>query len=216
MPNLLWPDYLHEQMPSFAEDECFAVVSIAQQRLYWLRLSSEQGLQLVQTYAVSTAKNGFGNQSGSGQTPLGWHEIKLKIGQDCPVNSVFVGRRFTQEIYSESLACEFAQRDWILSRILWLSGLQSGFNRRVKNAKGLECSMDTLRRFIYVHGTPDNTAEPIGQPHSHGCIRMQNADLLAFFEQVKCKTKLFITATNFTEFERYFMQSIEFKDKVNF
>jgi lipoprotein-anchoring transpeptidase ErfK/SrfK len=102
------------------------------------------------------------------------HRIRLKIGAGCPRNAVFVGRRPTGEIYSAELAAAQPQRDWILTRILWLSGLEPGRNRGG--------SVDTLRRFIYIHGCPDNV--PMGVPLSHGCIRMRNRDLLELFERV--------------------------------
>lgn len=130
--------------------------------------------QPVACYPVSTALNGPGEQSGSGCTPRGLHVIRLKVGEGADVNSVFVGRRASGEIYSPELALAHPRRDWILTRILWLSGRESGFNR------GGAC--DTLRRFIYIHGCPEN--EPMGVAKSHGCIRMRNSDLLALFDRV--------------------------------
>ncbi|CAI8177485.1 MAG: Uncharacterised protein [Marinobacterium sp. xm-d-530] len=143
-------------------------ISIADQTL---RLLTDLGEQV---WSVSTASNGSGNQKGSGCTPLGRHKVKLKIGDSAPINSVFVGRRLTGEIYSETLAKQYPERDWILTRIIWLQGLESGFNRGGQ--------VDTLSRFIYIHGTPDS--EPIGMPKSHGCIRMRNRDLIELFDQV--------------------------------
>lgn len=96
------------------------------------------------------------------------------------MNSVLVGRRPTGEIYSEALAQRFPQRDWILSRILWLSGLEVGKNRLGQ--------VDTMQRYIYIHGTPDS--EPMGEPHSHGCIRMRNADVVQLFDQVVVGTEV--------------------------
>lgn len=126
------------------------------------------------TYRISSAKNGTGQDNGTGCTPLGRHTVKLRIGADCPANTVFVARRPTGEIYTADLANKYPERDWILSRILWLAGVESGFNR------GADC--DTLKRFIYIHGCPDS--EPMGIPASHGCIRMRNADIIELFEQV--------------------------------
>lgn len=125
-------------------------------------------------YRISTALNGPGECQGSGCTPRGWHRIRLRIGHNCPKNTVFVERRPTGEIYSAELAAQFPQRDWILTRILWLTGLESGRNRGGK--------VDTLRRFIYIHGCPDT--EPMGIPKSHGCIRMDNLDLMELFDLV--------------------------------
>jgi len=123
-------------------------------------------------YAVSTAINGVGQLSGSGCTPLGEHYIRAKIGTNHPSNSVFVGRRPTGEIYSEDLAKAFPQRDWILSRIMWLCGKTVGYNRLGQ--------VDSMRRYIYIHGTPDS--EPMGVARSHGCIRMRNNDIIQLFE----------------------------------
>lgn len=123
---------------------------------------------------VSTALNGVGEQNGSGQTPRGWHQIRACIGADNPINTVFRGRRPTGEIYSPDLAAQQPERDWILTRILWLSGLEPGKNRFGQ--------VDSMRRYIYIHGTPDT--EPMGEPRSHGCIRMRNDDVIALFSLV--------------------------------
>jgi lipoprotein-anchoring transpeptidase ErfK/SrfK len=130
--------------------------------------------RILHEYPVSTAINGPGEGFGSGCTPRGLHAIRIKIGMDQPVNAVFVGRRPTGEIYSAGLAGEYPERDWILTRILWLTGRESGRNRGGDR--------DTLRRYIYIHGTPDS--EPMGEPRSHGCIRMRNEDLVELFELV--------------------------------
>lgn len=146
------------------------------------RLTLAVGEQLLAVYPVSTARNGPGERRGSGCTPRGWHRIRLKIGAGLPLDTVFVGRRSTGEIYSPELAARYPERDWILTRILWLTGLESGRNR------GGEC--DTLRRFIYIHGCPDTA--PLGVPLSHGCIRMHNQDLLALFEEVMAGDRVLI------------------------
>lgn len=146
------------------------------------RLTLAVGEQLLAVYPVSTARNGPGERRGSGCTPRGWHRIRLKIGAGLPLDTVFVGRRPTGEIYSPELAAHYPERDWILTRILWLTGLESGRNR------GGEC--DTLRRFIYIHGCPDTA--PLGVPLSHGCIRMHNQDLLALFEEVAAGDRVLI------------------------
>lgn len=150
-------------------------IDIATQRL---RLMQEQ--QVLADYPVSTAANGTGQQFGSGCTPTGWHQIRARIGAGCPLNTVFVGRRPTGEIYSPKLAAEHPGRDWILTRILWLSGLEPGNNRLGQ--------VDTMRRFIYIHGCPDGT--PLGVIGSHGCVRMDNHDLLTLFERVKAGTRV--------------------------
>ncbi|PJC03057.1 MAG: L,D-transpeptidase [Gallionellales bacterium CG_4_9_14_0_8_um_filter_55_61] len=146
------------------------IIHIAAQTL---ELLDDAG-QVLRRYAVSTALKGAGEVSGSFCTPRGRHIIRAKIGAGCPVNSVFVRRRPTGEIYTPELGAQFPQRDWILTRIMWLSGCEVGFNRLGKS--------DTMRRYIYLHGTPDT--EPVGVAGSHGCIRMRNADLLELFELV--------------------------------
>ena len=142
------------------------------------RLTLYSGSEVIAEYPVSTAANGVGEQSGSGCTPRGKHKVRLKIGAGAPINAVFVGRRATGEVYSEELAAEYPERDWILTRILWLTGREPG-----KNRYG---DQDTLRRFIYIHGCPDS--EPMGVPRSHGCIRMRNRDLIELFDQVETGT----------------------------
>lgn len=149
-------------------------INIARQQL--TLLDSHQ--QVVKIYAVSTALNGSGQQKQSGCTPLGKHLIRAKIGADAPVNAVFVGRRWTGEIYTAALQQAHPQRDWILTRILWLSGKQQGFNRLGQ--------VDTMQRYIYIHGCPDS--EPMGEPRSHGCIRMRNQDVMDLFERVPVGT----------------------------
>lgn len=133
-------------------------------------------------YPVSTAANGVGEKEGSGRTPRGWHIIRAKIGESEPINTVFVSRRPTGEVYSPEYAQLSPERDWILSRILWLSGLERG-----KNRLG-EC--DTMRRYIYIHGAPDDRIE--GPPGSKGCIRMRNADIITLFSHIPVGTKVFI------------------------
>ena len=144
-------------------------ISIPNQALRLLRGGRE-----LSRYPVSTAFNGPGQIMGSECTPLGQHRIRLKIGAGCPLNTVFVARRPSGEIWTPELAQTFPERDWILTRILWLSGVEPGHNR------GGEC--DSLRRFIYIHGTPDS--EPMGEPCSHGCIRMRSRDIRDLFGQV--------------------------------
>lgn len=128
--------------------------------------------RIIQTFLVSTAKKGCGQKSGSEQTPLGRHTIAEKIGAGLPVNTVFVAREPTGEVYSPDLAAQFPERDWILTRILWLRGLESG-----NNAGG---NVDSYDRKIYIHASPE--ARPMGEPHSHGCITLHNQDMLALFD----------------------------------
>jgi lipoprotein-anchoring transpeptidase ErfK/SrfK len=142
-----------------------------------LELFDDAG-ELLRRYAVSTAAKGAGELSGSYCTPRGRHVIRAKIGSGQPENAVFVGRRPTGEIYTAELGAQLPERDWILTRILWLSGCEPGFNRLGKN--------DTMRRYIYIHGTPDTLR--LGIPDSHGCVRMRNADLIELFDLVPAGT----------------------------
>lgn len=143
-------------------------ISIPEQRLYLLSGEKTE-------YPVSTARNGAGELRGSECTPRGLHRIRCKIGVNAPLNAVFVGRRWTGELYIPELAEQYPDRDWILTRILWLDGLEPGRNRFGER--------DTLRRYIYIHGCPDT--EPLGVPLSHGCIRMGNEAVSDLFERVK-------------------------------
>ncbi len=148
-------------------------ISLEDQRLYLM----ESG-DLAQVYSVSTARNGPGQKNGSECTPLGRHVVRARIGEGQPPGAVFVARRPTGEIFRPEMLREFPERDWILTRILWLSGTERGRNRLG--------DVDSMRRYIYVHGTPDET--PIGVPGSHGCIRMHNDDIIALFERVAVGT----------------------------
>tara|TARA_Y100001935_G_scaffold255643_1_gene270401 strand:+ start:5578 stop:6075 length:498 start_codon:yes stop_codon:yes gene_type:complete len=152
-------------------------IIISEQKLYVFNNYKES-----YSFSISSSKNGTGQEKGSGCTPLGDHKIKIKIGEGEPINRVFVGRRPLNLVYSTSLAQKFPERDWILTRILWLTGLESGFNRGG--------NYDSLSRYIYIHGTPDE--ERMGSPQSHGCIRMQNSDLLELFDLIKAGTHVSI------------------------
>ncbi|HSD59686.1 MAG TPA: L,D-transpeptidase [Burkholderiales bacterium] len=154
-------------------------VSIASQTLDLL----DDAGRLLKRYSVSTARNGAGELSGSFCTPRGRHMVRAKIGAGAEPNTVFVNRRPTGEVWRPELATQFPNRDWILTRILWLSGCEPGFNRLGER--------DTMRRFIYIHGTPDTTE--LGRPGSIGCIRMQNRDLVELFDRVPVRTEVEIT-----------------------
>ena len=130
------------------------------------------GEKCLKIWRVSTAKAGIGQLKGSYQTPIGRHIIRAKIGEGAPEKGVFVGRRFTGEVWSPKLHQSAPDRDWILTRILWLSGCEPNRNRFG--------NCDSMRRYIYIHGTPE--IYPMGQPLSHGCIRMHNADMVELFD----------------------------------
>ncbi|SHL36184.1 L,D-transpeptidase catalytic domain [Nitrosospira sp. Nsp11] len=152
------------------------VISIPSQELdLW-----DENHNIIRKYQISSAGNGVGQEYGSFCTPLGKHIIRAKIGTSQPINTVFIRRRPTGEIYTPELGARYPGRDWILTRILWLSGCEPGFNRMGK--------VDTMRRYIYIHGSPDSTE--MGKPGSIGCIRMYNRDLLQLFDLVTTGTEV--------------------------
>lgn len=143
-------------------------------RTQTLSLNSTEHDQVFKTYKVSTSKFGVGEENNSFKTPRGTHCIRAKIGAGEPINTVFIGRRPTGEIFGEALLKSFPDRDWILTRILWLSGKEVGINRLG--------TVDTMRRYIYIHGSPDGVQ--MGVPGSIGCIRMRNSDVIDLFDRV--------------------------------
>ncbi len=148
-----------------------------------LELLDDAG-KVLRHYPVSTAANGVGEEYGSFCTPRGQHVVRAKIGAGQPLNTVFVSRRPTGEIYTPTLGLQHPGRDWMLTRILWLSGCEVGFNRLG--------TRDTMRRYIYIHGSPDSTV--LGQPGSKGCIRMHNTDLLELYDLVPAGISVHIDA----------------------
>ncbi len=150
-------------------------ISISEQKL-WLK----EGPSVISEYTVSTARNGPGEILGSECTPRGKHRVAEKIGEGCPADTVFVGRRPTGECYTPELRLRFPDRDWILTRILWLEGCEPGFNQGGK--------VDSYRRYIYIHGSPDDAE--MGIPGSRGCIRMRNHDIIDLFDQVCIGTEV--------------------------
>ncbi|MDP1539480.1 MAG: L,D-transpeptidase [Moraxellaceae bacterium] len=175
--------------PESCTDPRVAALVAAQQPWLHIGIDSQtltlfRGAQPLATYPVSTARNGAGQAFGSECTPTGWHSVRALIGADAPLGAVFRGRRPTGEVWSPALHQAFPGRDWILTRILWLSGLEPGHNRGGR--------VDSMRRYIYIHGTPDS--EPMGLPLSHGCVRMRNSDIAQLFDQVGAYTPVLIEA----------------------
>ena len=146
-------------------------ISAKEQKLYVYCDDNER----VKSFVISTALKGVGQNKGSFCTPLGQHIVRAKIGDGAPIFSEFVARRLTGKIWSPTISVSDSKEDWILTRILWLSGLEVGFNRLG--------NQDTMQRFIYIHGT--NDLDNLGKPSSHGCIRMDNYDIIDLFDQIK-------------------------------
>lgn len=142
------------------------------------RLTLQHRERVLESWPIASGKAGAGEQKDSGATPRGWHRVRIAIGHDAPRGAVFVGRRWTGEIYSPGLHAQYPKRDWILTRLLWLTGLERGFNRGG--------SVDTLSRYIYIHGCPDEAL--LGQPVSHGCIRMHNDAVMDLFARIGAGT----------------------------
>lgn len=149
-------------------------ISVAAQTL---QLLDDAG-QLLRQYTISSAAKGVGEQMGSYQTPRGRHRIRARIGDGLPLGAVLRGRRPTGEICTPELMAAQSDRDWILTRILWLCGEEPGKNRGGQ--------VDTMRRYVYIHGTPDSAV--LGVPGSHGCIRMRNTDMVDLFDRVPVGT----------------------------
>ncbi len=152
------------------------IVSVATQRLY---AYNDAGV-LQRVYPVSTAAAGTGQQQGSGQTPLGRHRIRAKIGSGLPLGAVLVARRWTGDVWPQQVQRAF--RDAILTRVLWLCGEEPGWNRGG--------AVDTQRRFIYLHGTAEEWA--LGQAVSHGCVRLSNRDMLEVFALARSGDRVWI------------------------
>lgn len=156
-------------------------ISIAEQKLYLYR----HGNVLEKSFMISSAKKGTGQNKNSFCTPLGRHIVRAKIGANAPIYAQFAARRLTGKVWNPSMTRDGTKEDWILTRIIWLSGLEVGFNRL-----GLQ---DSMQRFIYIHGTHD--LEHLGKPASHGCIRMNNQDIIDLFNHIQAGDQVLISET---------------------
>jgi len=165
--------------PFVTDGEPYLRVSIPRQAIDLIMANAT-----LDTWPVSTARNGPGEQRGSECTPRGWHRIRARIGEGLPLGTVFRGRRPTGEKYGDELEARFPGRDWILTRILWLGGLEPGFNRYGP--------VDTTWRYVYIHGSPDHGVT--GVPASHGCVRLRNADMIDLFDMVSVGMRVLIEA----------------------
>ena len=145
-------------------------------------LSVLENKDILHSYSISTGGNGAGEEKDSEKTPRGKHIIRAKIGEDAPAGTIFIGRRPTGEIYQTGMREKEPDRDWILTRVLWLSGLDVNQNRLG--------NVDTMQRYIYIHGSPDEIE--MGKPGSRGCVRMRNSDVVELFDLVSVRTPIFI------------------------
>ena len=169
-------DQIFLRYPEYRAD-IVAIVDVSEQeiRLY------EQG-DFTVSYPVSTAEKGVGNKNNSYQTPLGLHYIRNKIGAGAARLSIFDSRSNTGKIATLETRPRHTGEDLVTSRILWLSGLEPGINQ----GQGV----DSYRRYIYIHGTQEEGL--IGQPASHGCIRMRNADVMDLFKRMPERSLVWI------------------------
>ena len=153
-------------------DKAKIIVNISEQKLYLYKINDE----LIKNYPISTSKYGIGSKANSGKTPLGLHKIETKIGNDVPTGTIFKGRKNTGRIANFNKE----NGDLVTTRIMWLKGLEAG--------KNLGKGIDSYKRYIYIHGTAEESK--IGQPASHGCIRMLNSDVIDLFNRVRKNTSV--------------------------
>ncbi len=151
------------------------LVDVSEQKLYLYR-----GGKVLKAYPVSTSKYGIGNLEGSEKTPLGWHQVAKKIGDGAPLNTIFKNRVNTGRVFTGYANAH--REDFITSRILWLEGLEPGINKGKR--------IDSFKRYIYIHGTADE--DLIGQPASHGCVRMRNTDVVEIFDLLQVRSRVLI------------------------
>jgi lipoprotein-anchoring transpeptidase ErfK/SrfK len=168
-------------IPDPNHPDTYLCVSIARQQMDLIVAGTR-----AMGWPVSTAKNGPGERRGSECTPRGWHRIRARIGAGMPSGTVFRGRRPTGELYDTALEARYPGRDWILTRILWLGGLEPGFNRYG--------DVDTAWRYVYIHGSPDHGVS--GVPASHGCVRMKSADMMDVFDRVPPGMRVLIRSSD--------------------
>ena len=148
------------------------IIKVKEQKLELYAQGKKRG-----SYTISTAKNGTGQQEGTGQTPLGFHKIARKIGDNAPPYAIFEGRQRKGTWRGQK---KYKKQDLVLTRILWLEGIEEGFNKG-RDKEG--CSVDSYERYIYIHST--NHEELLGQPVSKGCIRMSAEDIVGLYALVQ-------------------------------
>lgn len=174
--GLFLSEYLNLKYPD-KDFSSYLYVSVKHQQMYLIEKDS-----IIKKYTVSTAKKGVGNELHSLKTPIGLHSVKRKIGDNVPLGGILEAR-----VYNGSKATIYedktkADGDYVTTRILWLDGEEIGVN------KGR--NVDTYNRFIYIHGTPEEGY--IGEPVSHGCIRMKNTDVIELYDLIDEGTPVLI------------------------
>jgi len=166
-------DYLNINI----ENKTIIFVSIDAQKLYLIKKNI-----IIKSYSISSSEYGIGNKNGSNKTPLGLHTIARKIGEKTPINGRMIARVFTGETSIIYLDGSRSKTDDITSRILWLQGEEDGINKGE--------NIDSFKRYIYIHGTSEEGL--IGQPASHGCIRLKNKDVIDLYKDVAIGTLVLI------------------------
>jgi len=166
-------DYLNINI----ENKTIIFVSIDAQKLYLIKKNI-----IIKSYSISSSEYGIGNKNGSNKTPLGLHTIARKIGEKTPINGRMIARVFTGETSIIYIDSSRSKTDDITSRILWLQGEEDGINKGE--------NIDSFKRYIYIHGTSEEGL--IGQPASHGCIRLKNKDVIDLYKDVAIGTLVLI------------------------
>lgn len=176
-------DYV-AQYPDQDFSKDFVFVSVEKQCMFHY-----SNWKLIDSYTVSTAKAGLGCESGSGKTPVGLHRVKEKYGDKLPQGAILKARKFTGEVSTIFTDDTDMEEDHVTTRILWLEGMEPGINKGV-DSKGVK--VDSHSRYIYIHGTPEEGL--IGAPHSHGCVRMINRDVIALYDALPSGAPVLILA----------------------
>lgn len=168
---------LQTRFPQYDQQQVVLVDASAQE----LQLI-EQG-RVTRSWIISTAEAGIGSQSGSNKTPLGVHRVAKKYGDGEPLGMILKARQVTGRIAPILTAPGARSKaDNVTTRILWLDGLEPGLNKGGK--------VDSFKRYIYIHGTDEEGR--LGQPASHGCVRMKNRDVVELFDRVGVDTLVVI------------------------
>ena len=155
----------------------FIYIGVKRQKLYLFEANL-----ISKIYKVSTSSKGAGNEISSYKTPLGMHYIYEKIGDNAPIGTLFINKKNTNKIIKIDSLTMHKNKDEITTRLMSLMGKEMNINKGG--------SVDSFKRGIYIHGTSNE--KTIGQPSSHGCIRMKNNDIVELFNIVDKQTPVFL------------------------